>query len=342
MPGPALSLEALEKTYVSRTRVAALRSCSLTVGGGECVAILGPSGCGKTTLLRTVAGLETPDAGRVCFDGRDVTRVPVERRNVGFVFQSDALFARASVYENIAFGLRARRVDARTIDARVRAFARRIRADAFLERPARTLSGGERQRVAIARALATEPAVLLLDEPLSRLDTPLRAELRRELAGIVRQRDATVLYVTHDQSEALTLGDRIAVMRDGAIVQIGTARELYDRPVDRFVAAALGTPAIAFVPATFAFADAGAGEVCGVRAAAVRLSAEGSLRGTVRLVEDFVDATYVYVDGPFGSLVARAGDALPAIGEHVGLEIDRAQVVCFDASGRRIERRVHA
>ncbi len=294
MPAPELNLEALEKTFAGRERVRALRACSLVVRAGECVAILGASGCGKTTLLRVVAGLEVPDAGSVRFDARDVSREPAERRNVGFVFQNDALF------------------------------------------------GGERQRVALARALAVDPEVLLFDEPLSRLDAPLRAELRRELAEIVRTRFATTLYVTHDQSEALALGDRIAVMREGTIVQIASASELFERPRDTFVAASLGTPAIAFVPAALVFADADPGERCGVRASAVRIADDGELRGIVRSVEELLDVAYAFVEGPFGALVVRIDDARPVPGERIALRIDRARVLRFDREGTRIEPRVHA
>jgi ABC-type sugar transport system ATPase subunit len=294
LPAPELNLEALEKTFAGRERVRALRACSLVVRAGECVAILGASGCGKTTLLRVVAGLEVPDAGSVRFDARDVSREPAERRNVGFVFQNDALF------------------------------------------------GGERQRVALARALAVDPEVLLFDEPLSRLDAPLRAELRRELAEIVRTRFATTLYVTHDQSEALALGDRIAVMREGTIVQIASASELFERPRDTFVAASLGTPAIAFVPAALVFADADPGERCGVRASAVRIADDGELRGIVRSVEELLDVAYAFVEGPFGALVVRIDDARPVPGERIALRIDRARVLRFDREGTRIEPRVHA
>ena len=342
MPAPELVLEALEKTYDRRVPVRALRTCSLTARAGECVAILGASGCGKTTLLRTVAGLESPSAGRVFFDGRDVTREPVERRNVGFVFQHDALFAQMSAFENVAFGLRARHVAASEIDARVRRVAERVRATAVLDRRASSLSGGERQRVALARALAIEPGVLLLDEPLSRLDTALRAELRRELAGIARSQIATMLYVTHDQTEALALGDRIAVMRDGSIAQVGTATDIFERPVDAFVAAALGTPAIAFVPARVVFDAASADERCGIRASCVALAGEGDVRGIVSGVEDFLDVAYAYVDGSFGTLVVRIDDTRPAIGERVALRIDSARALYFAADGTRIETPLHA
>jgi ABC-type sugar transport system ATPase subunit len=327
LPAPELVLEALEKTFVGRERVRALRACSLRADPGECVAILGPSGCGKTTLLRTVAGLEAPDAGRIRIGARDVTREPAQRRDVGFVFQNDALFANMSAFENIAFGLRARGAATRAIDPRVRDVAARVRASHVLDRRASSLSGGERQRVALARALAIDPAVLLCDEPLSRLDAPLRAELRRELATIARARVATMLYVTHDQSEALAVGDRIAVMREGTIVQIGAASELYERPRDTFVASALGTPAIALLAAEVVFADALPG---------------GDVRGFVRAIEESLDVAYATVEGAFGTLVVRVGGVRPALGAHVTVAIDRARALRFDRDGLRIESRVHA
>ncbi len=343
---PELVLEALEKTFAGREPVRALQSCSLRANPGECVAILGPSGCGKTTLLRVVAGLESPSGGRVTFGERDVTRVPAQQRGVGFVFQNDALFAQMSAYENIAFGLRARGVRASAIEARVRAAAARARASHVLDRRASSLSGGERQRVALARALATDPPVLLCDEPLSRLDAPLRAELRRELAALARSRAATMLYVTHDQSEALAVGDRIAVMREGTIVQAAPASELFERPRDTFVASALGTPAIAFVAANVVFADALPGERAGIRASAVCFcnEADADVRGVVRAVEDFLDVAYASVEGAFGTLVTRIDPdgARPILGEHVGLAIERARVLRFDRDGLRIEARVHA
>jgi ABC-type sugar transport system ATPase subunit len=219
-----------------------------------------------------------------------------------------------------------------------------------LDRRASSLSGGERQRVALARALAIDPPVLLCDEPLSRLDAPLRAELRRELAALARSRAATMLYVTHDQSEALAVGDRIAVMREGTIVQVAPASELFERPRDTFVASALGTPAIAFVAANVVFADALPGERAGIRASAVRLcneadaDADADVRGVVRAVEDFLDVAYASVEGAFGTLVTRIDldGSRPILGEHVGLAIDRARVLRFDRDGLRIETRVHA
>ena len=336
-----VTVEGLRKTYVrARRPVPALAGISLDVPHATCLAILGPSGCGKTTLLRVVAGLERPDEGRVAFDGRDVTRDPVATRRTGFVFASDALFPHRSLFENIAYGLPAaqRREPARTravCDA-----ATRMRVGVSLDARPRDCSSGERQRVALARALAAAPQALLLDEPFARLDATLRANLRLEIARVRRERALTTLFVTHDQREALALGDRVAVMRDGRLEQVGTPDDLFARPATRFVASFVGAPAMAFVAAD-AFGDANSpGATLGLRADAVRVSVAGTLGGVVSAVEDFVDDAYAYVDTPVGALVARlaADDVRPRAGERVALAVDVARAHAFDGAGRRVER----
>ena len=240
-------LDGVEKTYRrSGPHVRALAGVSLDVAPGATLAVLGPSGCGKTTLLRAVAGLEAVDAGRVRFGERDVTADPPERRRAGFVFANDALFPHRDVAANIAYGI----ADAAGREHGVRDCAERMRVADLLRRRPATLSAGQRQRVALARALAAAPQVLLLDEPFSRLDAPLRAELRVELGALLRDARTTTLVVTHDQSEAMALGDRVVVMRDGAVEQSGTPRDLYDRPSTTFVARFVGSPAMALVPAS--------------------------------------------------------------------------------------------
>lgn len=218
----------------------AVRGVSLFIHSGETLVLLGPSGCGKTTLLRLLSGLETPDRGRIAFGSRDMTDVPVRRRGVGMVFQSYALFPHMTVKENVAYGLRA----ARQPDAEVRRRVEEVLglvalADEADRYPAR-LSGGQQQRVAIARALAVEPSVMLLDEPFGALDVKLRKRMQFELRGLLQRLRVTSVHVTHDQDEALTLADRIGVMRDGALEQLGTPREVYERPVNAFVASFLG------------------------------------------------------------------------------------------------------
>ena len=210
--------------------------------------ILGPSGSGKTTLLRLLAGLESPDTGGVWMDGRDVTRVPPHRRDVAMVFQNPALYPHLSVFDNIAFGLRARGVPRSQMRARVNTIAGLLGLDALLTRRPAGLSGGERQRVAIGRAIVRQPRVLLCDEPFSSLDPPLRVALREEVAELHRRFGSTLVLVTHDQYEALLLGDRIAVLDRGRLLQYGTPREIYAHPVHRFVATFVGSPPMNILP----------------------------------------------------------------------------------------------
>ena len=237
--GAALRLENCAKTFADGTH--ALETVTLDVARGETVVLLGPSGCGKTTLLRIIAGLETPDAGgRVLFNKTDVTRVPIERRNVGMVFQSYALFPNMDVAENIGYGLKIRGVNGTERNARVAELVALTGIEGLERRRIDQLSGGQRQRVALARAVAVRPSVLLLDEPLTALDAALRERLRGELDRLLRTLGITTVYVTHDQSEAMALGDRIVVMRKGGIAQIGTPRDIYFAPASRFVAEFVG------------------------------------------------------------------------------------------------------
>ena len=237
--GAAISIAGCGKTYPDGTR--ALSPVDLEVKAGETLVLLGPSGCGKTTLLRLIAGLETPDAGgRIAFDGADVTALPIEKRNVGMVFQSYALFPNMSVIDNVAYGLRVRGVATDARRAQAASVLAMMRIEALAERRIDQLSGGQRQRVALARALAVRPRVLLLDEPLTALDAALREHLRSEIDALLRRLAITAVYVTHDQAEALALGDRIVVMKNGAIAQVGTPREVYFQPADDYVAGFVG------------------------------------------------------------------------------------------------------
>jgi putative spermidine/putrescine transport system ATP-binding protein len=232
-------LENCGKTFPDGTR--ALDPITLEVEQGETVVLLGPSGCGKTTSLRIIAGLEQPDVGgRVLFAGEDGTAMPIERRNVGMVFQSYALFPNMSVAENIGYGLKIRRVGSAERRARVAELVALTGIEGLEHRRIDQLSGGQRQRVALARAVAVRPRVLLLDEPLTALDATLRERLRGELSRLLRTLGITAVYVTHDQAEAMTLGDRIVVMNKGSIAQIGTPKEIYFKPASRFVAEFIG------------------------------------------------------------------------------------------------------
>ena len=237
--GVAVRITACGKTFGDGTR--ALEPVSLDIARGETIVLLGPSGCGKTTLLRMAAGLETPDAGgRIFFNDADVTDVPIEQRNVGMVFQSYALFPNMNVAENIAYGLKFRGASAQERKVRVAELVALTGIGGLENRRIDQLSGGQRQRVALARAVAVRPSVLLLDEPLTALDAALRERLRFELNRLLRTLGITTIYVTHDQAEAMALGDRIVVMRKGTIAQIGAPRDIYFAPVGRFVAEFVG------------------------------------------------------------------------------------------------------
>lgn len=227
--------------------VVAVERASLRVRDGEFMVLLGPSGCGKTTLLRAIAGLGMLDSGTIAIGGRDVTYVPPKDRGVSMVFQSYAIFPHLNIRDNIAFGLKIQKLPKPEIKARVRHAAELLHLDDLLERSPAQLSGGERQRVAVARAIAMQSRLILMDEPLSNLDVMLRMEMRVELKRLVRKIDATVIYVTHDQTEALNMGDRIAVMREGTIIQVGTPAEIYDRPAERFVGGFIGHPPMNFL-----------------------------------------------------------------------------------------------
>jgi putative spermidine/putrescine transport system ATP-binding protein len=237
--GASVHIQNCGKTFADGTQ--ALAPASLDIVSGETLVLLGPSGCGKTTMLRIIAGLETPDAGgRVLFDKTDMTAVPIEQRHVGMVFQSYALFPNMTVADNIGYGLKIRGVPKGERAARIAEMVALTNIGGLENRRIEQLSGGQRQRVALARAVAVRPRVLLLDEPLTALDASLRDRLRSELNRLLRELGITAIYVTHDQAEAMELGDRIVVMRKGAIAQIGTPREVYFAPQNRFVAEFVG------------------------------------------------------------------------------------------------------
>jgi len=232
-----LELRDLSKSFDD---VAAVDQVNLTVEAGEMVALLGPSGCGKTTTLRMIAGFVTPSSGSILVRGRDITYEPPHRREMGMVFQSYALFPHMTVHRNVAFGLRAHRVPKPEVAERVRAALELVGLEGFAERYPRQLSGGQQQRVAVARVLALKPKLLLFDEPLSNLDAKLRVQMRHEIRRLQKEVGITALFVTHDQDEAMTIADRIVVINEGRIEQIGDQAEIYDRPRTRFVADFIG------------------------------------------------------------------------------------------------------
>jgi multiple sugar transport system ATP-binding protein len=228
-------------------KVAAVDGVSLTIQDGEFMVLLGPSGCGKTTLLRCLAGLELPDAGRMLIGGKDITDWPPRKRNIAMVFQNYAVFPHMTVFENIAFGLRMQKRPAAEVQKRVRQAAEMLQVEPYLERHPAQLSGGQRQRVAVARAIVMDPAVLLMDEPLSNLDALLRMQMRAELKRLLHDIGATTVFVTHDQVEALSMGDRISVMRSGRIQQVDEPMRVYTDPANTFVGGFIGNPPMNFL-----------------------------------------------------------------------------------------------
>ena len=289
----------VEKVSKRCGKVEALKGVDLGVRDQEFLVLLGPSGCGKTTLLRIVAGLEAPTSGEVYIGERRVTHLPPRLRGIAMVFQNYAIFPHLTVYENVAFGLRMKRRPEEEIRRKVGEVAALLHIEELLDRYPAQLSGGQRQRVAVARALAVEPEVLLMDEPLSNLDALLRLEMRAELKRLLKETRTTTLYVTHDQVEAMSLADRIAVMRQGEIVQLGTPTEIYHAPADTFVGGFIGNPPMNFLRAGalggrvvlegFAVPSPVEGEVLlGVRPEDLRVSkeqAEGAFRARVLVVE---------------------------------------------------------
>jgi len=353
----SVTLRRLAKRYDPHGRPA-LEELSLAVNDGEFFVLLGPSGCGKTTALRCIAGLDEPSAGEVLIGERDVTRLDPAARDIAMVFQTHALYPHLTVRRNIAFGLEVRRVPSAEIARRVQQAADRLGLGTLLDRRPGELSGGERQRVALGRALVREPQVFLLDEPLSHLEPTLRAELRAELLELHRALHTTVVYVTHDQIEAMTMGQRIAVLERGRLRQVGTPAELYGRPADVFVARFIGSPGMNILRGRGrgtgdegGVVDCGAwsipvsleryeGEIyLGVRPEHVSLVApdQGIGAADVRGVEPLGPDTLVRLDGGGEPLVARL-HGIPDLrpGDRVGVKLDRRQLHLFDAAGARL------
>jgi multiple sugar transport system ATP-binding protein len=321
--------------------VEAVRNLSLSIADGEFVVLLGPTGAGKTTTLRLIAGLERPDHGSVVIRGRNVTKEVPAERDVAFVFQQYSLYPHLSVYDNLAFPLRspARRMDEAFIRRRIQQVAELLHIEQKLANRATALSGGEMQRVAIGRALVREPAVYLMDEPLSSLDAKLRAELRLELKRIQRELGTTILYVTHDQIEAMTMADRIGVMSEGALIQLGTPRDIYERPKSAYVAARLGTPAINLIPAELLASQSAPAQarIVGLRTEHIRiLSADrAGPRARVHWIEHLGDQNHVHLRLDAHSLVTLADPAQELkAGDEVSLEF--MEPLYFDQSGNRI------
>ena len=353
----SLSLKSLSLTYPNGVR--ALDGIDLEIADGEFLAVLGPSGCGKSSLLRLVAGLETPTSGAIEMDVRDITYVEPKDRDVAMVFQGLALYPHMTVRDNMAFGLLARKTPEPEIDERVSEAATTLGLTAHLRKRPRELSGGERQRVALGRALVRRPRIYLFDEPLSSLDAQLRQELREELARLHRLTRTTSIYVTHDQKEALSLGNRVAVFERGHLRQIGTPEAIYRDPRDLFVARFVGDPAInliegeiaaengrvQFRAAGFAVTLAtnvarGGAATLGIRpeAASISSASDANTRATVERVERLGGDTLIHLKSEAGRHVLRAEPrgALPTPGDVVGLAVDPRRLLFFGPDGTRI------
>jgi multiple sugar transport system ATP-binding protein len=354
-------LSGVEKQFEA---VRVLESLDLTAADGEFVVLLGPSGCGKTTALRIIAGLEKPSAGRVLIGDRDVTALAPRERDVAMVFQSYALYPHLSIADNIGYPLRIRGVPAKERAKAVAAVAESLEVGHLLKRKPRELSGGQRQRIALARAIIREPAAFLMDEPLSNLDAKLRIGMRGEIRRLQQRLGATMVYVTHDQAEALTMADRVCVINDGVVQQYAPPQEIFDRPANRFVAGFVGNPPMnildvgldgerramvvngTLVPLGDRYADCAAAGVdrAGVRARDLELAPAGSpgtVPGSVFVVEPMGDEVDVEVLIGDARVTVRAGRGWTApLGAPVGVRVDPAKACFFDGSGKTAVHRV--
>ena len=361
----AVQLQQIRKTFAG-TEV--LKSIDISVTDREFMVFVGPSGCGKSTLLRTIAGLERSDSGQVLIGDEDVTELEPSQRGVAMVFQSYALYPHMSVYENIAFGLRMIKLPEAQIKERVQRAAQILQIEQLLERKPRALSGGQRQRVAIGRSIVREPKVFLFDEPLSNLDAALRVQMRLELIKLHKQLNATMIYVTHDQTEAMTMADRIVVLNNGKVEQIGSPLELYRTPRNRFVAGFIGSPKMNFLPVTVQRADA-AGLTIGlpggtpltlpINAEGVRTGdaltlgirpehlsetavsdVQGKLSGAVMVVEHLGGETLLHVNLEGDALiqVKGSGESTTTDGQAVEASFALRHVHLFREDGGALER----
>ncbi|QFU02769.1 Maltose/maltodextrin import ATP-binding protein MalK [Halomonas sp. THAF5a] len=348
-----------------------IKDLDLEVGDGEFVVFVGPSGCGKSTLLRLIAGLESITEGEMHFARDLVNDLPPRERGVGMVFQSYALYPHMTVYENMAFGLKLAKTDKQSIEQRVMDTARILQLEELLHRKPKELSGGQRQRVAMGRAMAREPRILLFDEPLSNLDASLRVQMRNEIARLHHRLGSTMIYVTHDQVEAMTLADKIVVLRDGRIEQVGSPQTLYQQPATKFVAGFIGSPTMNFMPATLLEGSTegcrvktpGLGELglpqdasgqprhveltLGVRPEHLRLAeARDDNRFEIVNVEYLGNEVYVYLEPQAGDTLLIHRSEAPSqwqIGQRVALVPETEHVHLFDADDRALHRaRQHA
>jgi multiple sugar transport system ATP-binding protein len=351
----SITLTGVGKTYAGKAANRILENISFAVADGEFVVLVGPSGCGKSTVLRMIAGLEEASSGEIRIDGVRVNETPPARRGLAMVFQSYALYAHMSVFENIAFGLRLARVPKQDIDASVRAVARMLQLEPLLERKPPQLSGGQRQRVAIGRAIVRKPRAFLFDEPLSNLDAALRADMRVEIARLHKQLGATMVYVTHDQVEAMTLADRIVVLGPSGVQQIGAPMALYERPANVFVAGFIGMPKMNLVDGAIDAQGrlvlggvaldwhglAGTTVTVGVRPEHLVPNAAGPIRGVVALVERLGAESHVHLDvaGLSRPLVVSVKDAPPLPGSVWAVAPADGALHVFGPDGARMENK---
>jgi len=355
-------LSAVEKQF---GETVVLKPTDLHVADGEFVVLVGPSGSGKSTLLRLIAGLEEADAGQITIGGTDVTDASPSNRGIAMVFQSYALYPHLSVYENLAFALRLAKLGKDEIERRVRQAAEILAITNLLERKPKQLSGGQRQRVAIGRAIVREPKVFLFDEPLSNLDAALRVSMRYEFARLHEQLGTTMIYVTHDQVEAMTLADRIVVLANGGIEQVGTPLELYEHPANLFVAGFIGSPKINLLPAEVveasaerallkladgslfegsvdaARANVGDQVMLGLRPEQMRIAGgDNSVEVIVRFVEELGGVTFAYVDhGETSLTVQLPGGTHLTMGDRIELQAEAESAYLFNADGIAFTRR---
>jgi sn-glycerol 3-phosphate transport system ATP-binding protein len=337
-----IELEGIAKSWGDST---ALHQISLRIDPGTFCVLLGPSGCGKSTTLRIIAGLETASAGTLRIDGREVTALPPAQRGVAMVFQNYALFPHLSVADNIAFGLAVRRVPPAQRTARLNEVAAMLGLQSLLERKPSQLSGGQQQRVALGRALVARARVCLMDEPLSNLDAQLRQEMRRELRELQQQLKLTVVYVTHDQAEAMSMADQVVLLQHGRVEQSGAPRDLYAKPATTFAARFIGTPPmnlLALQDGRIAGSDVNVGlngaATLGVRPEDIALDANGPIAADVRSVEYLgADLVLACAIGSQTLLVRTTGQHQAAPGQRIGLRWTPHHLHAFDAAGRRIQ-----
>lgn len=330
----------------------AIRGVDLSIEQGEFVVFVGPSGCGKSTLLRLIAGLETVSSGEIWLNESNITETASSKRDLAMVFQSYALYPHMSVAENMSFALKLAGTEKHLVDKKVKEAADILQLGELLERKPKALSGGQRQRVAIGRAIVRQPEVFLFDEPLSNLDAALRVQMRQELSGLHKRLKATMIYVTHDQVEAMTLADKVVILNAGKIEQVGLPLEVYSNPASRFVAEFIGTPKMNFLPldekvmsaldeAVVNERNLNGGSWIGIRPESIKLG-QGELQGKVRLIEHLGAETLVYLDYQGHQVAVRSTQsATYPVDQTLSFSLDASMAHSFDDAGQRLSTDIH-